>query len=370
MVPRARVVRRLVAPVPLRADRDAPARRRPGAAARRRPASGREPRRCSAALAALTLALTLVWVAVPGWTYNFADGRTYALDALSGRLGLGPRPLLPQLDPAARPPPGSGPCCRSRLVSLLWWLPGGSGGSRPARRRSAGIALMLGAAALLPSAAARVPTRVVELEDPQVRKSGGHLHPDRWVIERTRYRGGWVLRVGERLEAPVRAGGTPGEAPPAAELIRNQPVPFTLDIREGDRAPRLLDPGPRSGSGRRSRSGRSTGRPGAPLVLAAHGPAPPGAAERGDPGSGGDGVAVRGPFSAVVPTLGRSPLLVPCLEALRREGAEIVVVDQGDARRDPRRSRGPRPPARAQPRFRGGDQSGDRRGRRGSGSPR
>jgi N-acetylglucosaminyl-diphospho-decaprenol L-rhamnosyltransferase len=35
--------------------------------------------------------------------------------------------------------------------------------------------------------------------------------------------------------------------------------------------------------------------------------------------------------SAVVPTLGRSPLLIPCLEALRREGAEIVVVDQGEA---------------------------------------
>lgn len=35
--------------------------------------------------------------------------------------------------------------------------------------------------------------------------------------------------------------------------------------------------------------------------------------------------------SAVVPTLGRSPLLVPALEALRREGAEIVVVDQGPA---------------------------------------
>ena len=36
-------------------------------------------------------------------------------------------------------------------------------------------------------------------------------------------------------------------------------------------------------------------------------------------------------FSAVVPTLGASPLLIPCLEALRREGAEIVVVDQGPA---------------------------------------
>ncbi len=36
---------------------------------------------------------------------------------------------------------------------------------------------------------------------------------------------------------------------------------------------------------------------------------------------------------AVVPTLGRSPLLVPCLQALREdggEGMEIVLVDQGD----------------------------------------
>jgi GT2 family glycosyltransferase len=37
--------------------------------------------------------------------------------------------------------------------------------------------------------------------------------------------------------------------------------------------------------------------------------------------------------SAVVATLGRSPLLVPCLESLRRDGGEaltIVVVDQGE----------------------------------------
>ncbi|HEV8582288.1 MAG TPA: glycosyltransferase [Thermoanaerobaculia bacterium] len=35
--------------------------------------------------------------------------------------------------------------------------------------------------------------------------------------------------------------------------------------------------------------------------------------------------------SAVVPTLGKSPLLVPCLEALRKEGAKIILVDQGEA---------------------------------------
>ena len=30
-----------------------------------------------------------------------------------------------------------------------------------------------------------MPTRVIEIEDPQVTKLGGHLYPDRWVIERT-----------------------------------------------------------------------------------------------------------------------------------------------------------------------------------------
>jgi GT2 family glycosyltransferase len=38
-------------------------------------------------------------------------------------------------------------------------------------------------------------------------------------------------------------------------------------------------------------------------------------------------------ISAVIPTLGASPLLLPCLEALRRDGGsemEIVVVDQGE----------------------------------------
>jgi GT2 family glycosyltransferase len=39
-------------------------------------------------------------------------------------------------------------------------------------------------------------------------------------------------------------------------------------------------------------------------------------------------------ITAVIPTLGRSPLLIPCLEALRREGIEIVVVDQGEPAAD------------------------------------
>jgi hypothetical protein len=223
-------------------------------------------------LAALTLALALVWVAVPGWTYNFADGRTYALDALSGRLGADVARFFPS-SIRTRAATWLWPVLSIPLISLLWWLPG--------RRRQAGaatlagVALMLGAVALLPSAAARVPTRVVEFEDPEIRKSGGHLHPDRWVVERTRYRGGWVLRVGERLEAPMVPGSRQVRFRLAAQLIRNQLVPFTLDVKEGDRLLASWTPG-RQRIWETVEVGPVEWRPGEPLVLAARGPAPPG----------------------------------------------------------------------------------------------
>jgi hypothetical protein len=216
---------------------------------------------------------------MPGWTYNFADGRTYALDALSGRLGADIARFFPS-SIRTRTATWAWPVLSIPLISLLWWLPG-PGGRKPGRRypagaaAMAGIALMLGAVALLPSAAARVPTRVVELEDPGVRKSGGHLHPDRWVVERTRYRGGWVLRVGERLEAPVAPGSRRVKLRLAAELIRNQPVPFTLDIRQGDRLLTSWTPG-RQRVWETVEVGPVDWRAGAPLVLAARGPAPPG----------------------------------------------------------------------------------------------
>jgi hypothetical protein len=233
-----------------------------------------------AGLAALTVALTLVWVVVPGWTYNFADGRTLALDALSGRLGLDMARFFPS---SVRPRAATWiwPLAAIPLVPLLWWLPGARpkepGEKRfPSHAPLAGVALMLAAAALLPAVAAHVPTRVVEMEDPQVRKSGGHLHPDPWVIERTRYRGGWVLRVGERLEAPVASGGRRVKLRLFAEFIRNQPAPFTLDVKQGDRLLASWTPG-RARIWETVDVGPVDWQAGEPLVLVAHGPAPPGA---------------------------------------------------------------------------------------------
>lgn len=227
-------------------------------------------------LSALTLALTLLWVTVPGWTYNFADGRTYALDALSGRLGADAARFFSS---SVRPRTATWawPLLSIPIVSLLWWLPGRNPRRWPAGAAAlAGVALMLGGAALLPAAAARVPSRVIEFEDPQVRKSGGHPHPDRWVVERTRYRGGWVLRVGEHLQAPVAPGGRRVKLRLFAELIRNQPVPYTLDILEGDRLLATWTPG-RERVWETIEVGPVDWQAGVPLVLAAHGPAPPGA---------------------------------------------------------------------------------------------
>lgn len=226
-----------------------------------------------AALSALTLVLTLVWVTVPGWTYSFADGRTYLLDALSGRLGLDLTRFFPSF---VRPRAAAWvwPLVTIPLLPLLWWLPGRTG-FRPFAAGLAGVALLLATAALLPAAAARVPTRVIELEDPQVWKSGGHPHPDRWVIERTRHPGGWVLRVEETLKAPVVPGGRRVKLRLYAELIRNQPVPFTLEVKEGDRLLASWHPS-RERVWQVVEVGPIDWRPGEPLVLTAHGPHPPG----------------------------------------------------------------------------------------------
>jgi len=252
--------------IPLLAERD-----RPGA------------RALLVGLAAATLALTLLWVAMPGWTYNFAHGRTYLLDHLSERLGADVTRLFPS---SIRPRTATWawPLATLVLLPLVWGSRERSAG-RPGRSAGMsagmsagiwGIVGLLALAAALPLAAARVSTTVIEFEDPQVQKSGGHLHPDRWVIERPRYRGGWVLRVEERLTAPVLPGGRRVRLVLEAELIRNQPVPFYLDLQAGETLLARWTPH-RVRSWRRVVLGPFDWPAGQPLVLVAHGEHPPGA---------------------------------------------------------------------------------------------
>ncbi len=247
---------------------------------------GVEPRRINpgaraliAGLGALTLALTLVWVVMPGWTYSFADGRTYPLDHLSERLGEDLTRFFPS---SARPRPATWiwPPVSLALVTIAWWawwLPSRrSPGTGRDGAALLGIAAVIAGAAMLPVAAGRLPTRTVEMEDPQVWKSGGHVHPDQWIIERTRHRGGWVLRTGETLKAPVNPGGSKATIVLHGELVRNQPVAFRMDVRAGDRLLAIWTPG-RNRVWETVELGPFDWPPGAPLVLAAYGPHPPGA---------------------------------------------------------------------------------------------
>ncbi len=193
--------------------------------ARRRAAGARA---LLAALGAATLVLSLLWVAEPGWTYNFADGRTYLLDHLSQRWGADVARLFPS-SVRSRTATWAWPAVAVVLVPFLWWFPR----RRPRKAAAWGLAAVLLAVAALPLAARALPTRWIEIEDPQVAKTGGHLHPDRWIIERTRYRGGWVLREGESLSAPVVAGGKRARLALDAFFVRHHPGPLLVRVRAG-----------------------------------------------------------------------------------------------------------------------------------------
>jgi hypothetical protein len=202
-----------------------------------------------AALGAATVALALVWLAVPGLTYHLADGRTRLLDALSAGLGADAARLFPSYV-RTRLASWLWPPLAAALVTGLWWLGRPSAerrdGSGPAwdwgrgRAAAVGVALFVLAVAALPALATRLPTRVVEAEDPWVVHHGGHVHPETWVISRGRFRGGWVIRPGESIEVPlVRPMG--GDRPSdrlrlrvALWVGRNNPDPFRLEVLSGD----------------------------------------------------------------------------------------------------------------------------------------
>jgi hypothetical protein len=198
------------------------------ALAERRRAGGRF---LIAMLGTWTGAALLLWLIVPGWTYNFADGRSYLLDAISSRAGA---------DVARFFPSGTRPATALYLVPplaivaafLIWKV-------RAPRWRAAagaaGLSAALASVAVVPWLARALPTRVIEFEDPWVRKSGGHVHPDRWTYDRPLYQGGWTLRGGESVAAPVIANGTRLLLRLTFQYVRNTPAPIALVLRDGQR---------------------------------------------------------------------------------------------------------------------------------------
>ncbi|MEM1248992.1 MAG: hypothetical protein AAGA81_23785 [Acidobacteriota bacterium] len=154
-----------------------------------------------AGLGLLTLALASLCIAVPGWTYNLADGRTLLLDHATSRFDFDVSRLFPSYT-------------RTRLASWIWplallgLLTWGRGRNRPASQgMTVAVALLLTAAALAPSVAASRATGIVEVESPHVLKTGGHPEPEKWTPNRTRFAESWVLREYELLEAPIVPGG-------------------------------------------------------------------------------------------------------------------------------------------------------------------
>lgn len=179
-------------------------------------------------LAVVTVALGALWVVAPGWTYNFADGRGDWLDALSRLLGADVARFFPS---AVRP----------RTATWVWlalsfalaplvlgWR------SRLRGAGSLGAALVILAALGLPIAAKTVPTRVVEIEDPQIRHRRTIAFPETWMMQRSSARAGRQVKHGGTLSFPVVPGGDRLEIRLVAKTVGPAPT-LELGARTGDR---------------------------------------------------------------------------------------------------------------------------------------
>ena len=155
----------------------------------------------SASIAAGAL-LSLLWLAEPGWTYNLATGTSHLLDHLAMLWSADAARFFPS-QVRLRTASWLVPLLIGAAVVVFWWWP---------RRRAVapvtGVALLLVALAAVPLAARLAPTRVIEMEDHHLSQRGGELYPEAWAPYRPRFRGGWRLRSGESVAAPIAAGGT------------------------------------------------------------------------------------------------------------------------------------------------------------------
>lgn len=154
-------------------------------------------------LAVMTLALTTLWIVIPGWTYNLAHGRSHVLDSLSIQTAADVARFFSS-SIRLRTATYIWPLASLVLIGSLWWT---------GRRRSGSTAALLGTAAalLLPAvfiqAAEQRATRIVEFEDPWLAPQGGEVYPELWVVYRPQFRGGWLLPQGASIQAPIVAGG-------------------------------------------------------------------------------------------------------------------------------------------------------------------
>jgi hypothetical protein len=183
-----------------------------------------------AALGAATLALTVLWIVEPGWTYNLAHGRSHLLDYLSSALKADvarffPSSTRPRLATWIWPP------LTMLATSVLWWVP-----KRGTRTGStAGLCTILLIPALIAISSERRHTSVIEFEDPWIETSGGRLHPELWVVYRPHYRGGWVLPAGQSISIPLVTGGSRFDLIVELEEPSDTTGDAVLEIRSGSK---------------------------------------------------------------------------------------------------------------------------------------
>ncbi len=155
-----------------------------------------------AALLVGTLALTTLWLAVPGWTFNLAHGRSHLLDLLSTQVAADVARFFPS-STRLRAASFIWPPLTILVMTLLWVRQ-----KRPGSNNTAlwGVTLALLTPAVLVWSSQHRTTHIVEFEDPWIAQEQGQVYPDLWVIYRPQYRGGWSLPDGASIPLPAIAG--------------------------------------------------------------------------------------------------------------------------------------------------------------------
>lgn len=147
----------------------------------------------------------LAWWALitrPHLSVNPGDGGYWLADALSRRFAADAGDFFPSfLVPG--PATVAVPLAMVAVVGLTVWTTGRSPRVGAVLRRS-WIAVWLVASAGLVAALAMAPDGVVELEAPQVRRSGGSPVPPEGTVSRYNHRRGWRLDDGDRVAVPLR----------------------------------------------------------------------------------------------------------------------------------------------------------------------
>lgn len=165
-------------------------------------------RRWRSAVAVLVVPTVVVWwvfLTRPHLGFNFGDGGFWLSDALARRFDVSARHLFPSF---LRPSPAAlaWPVVTAALVAGAWWLARRSVTAVRAVARCAVAVALLGAAALVGAAVLRY-DRTVELEDPQVARLGGTLHPPAGQMSRFAFRNGWRLGPRDAVEVPLHVPG-------------------------------------------------------------------------------------------------------------------------------------------------------------------